>query len=65
MALERLAPDELTLLRALRAAEGLARAAKLLGLSEVTLEIVVGGQPVLSATAARVRSALARLATSR
>lgn len=61
MPLERLTVDELVRVRALRAAEGQATAARLLTVSEVTLENIVGGSPVLPATAARVRVALARL----
>jgi hypothetical protein len=62
MHLERLTEDELRRVRAVRAAEGLATAARLLTLSEVTLEVIGGGQPMLPATAARVRAALAKLA---
>ena len=62
MALEHLAVDELRRVRALRAAKGLANAARSLGLAEVTLEHICGGQPMLPATAARVRAALAKLA---
>ena len=61
MSLERLTTDELRRVRALRAAEGQAKAARLLTLAEVTLEHLCGGQPVLPATALRVRTALAKL----
>jgi hypothetical protein len=60
--LEHLTADELARVRALRAAEGQARAAALLNVSEVTLESILCGNPILPTTAQRVRAALARLA---
>ena len=61
MHLEHLTVDELTRLRAFRASEGQERAAVLLGVAEVTLETLLGGNPVKPDTAQRLRCALAKL----
>jgi len=62
MGLERLTPDELRRVRALRAAEG-KRVALLLRTSLVTLDMVLAGQPIRPQTAQRLRAALAKLAS--
>jgi hypothetical protein len=61
MALQRLTDDEFRRVRALRAARGLEGAARALGISEVTVESILSGSPVMAATAQRVRNALATL----